>query len=108
MIIFSLFMVMDAENTDIEVIDFEKILRVKGVSKTELADRLNIPPQHVARTLRRLSKNLSEIDNILNLLGTSLKAEAADGAAGASLEASQQRTIENLSETIKNLTSKNQ
>lgn len=50
MIIFSLFMVMDAENTDIEVIDFEKILRVKGVSKTELADRLNIPPQHVART----------------------------------------------------------
>lgn len=95
MIIFSLFMVMDAENTDIEVIDFEKILRVKGVSKTELADRLNIPPQHVARTLRRLSKNLSEIDNILNLLGTSLKAEAADGADGASLEASQQRTIEN-------------
>lgn len=107
MIIFSLFMVMNAENTDIEVIDFEKILRVKGISKTELADRLNIPPQHVARTLRRLSKNLSEIDNILKLLGTSLKAEAADGAAPASLEASQQRTIENLSETIKNLTSKN-
>lgn len=49
MIIFSLFMVMDAENTDIEVIDFEKILRVKGVSKTELADRLNIPHTHRPR-----------------------------------------------------------
>ena len=89
------------------VLDIEKILRERDISKRDFAEKLGIAPQNVNRTIKRLSENLSEVDNILKLLGTSLKAEAADGAAGASLEASQQRTIENLSETIKNLTSKN-
>lgn len=89
------------------VLDIEKILHDRDISKREFAEKLGIAPQNVNRTIKRLSENISEIDNILNLLGTSLKAEAADGAAPASLEASQQRTIENLSETIKNLTSKN-
>jgi predicted DNA-binding protein YlxM (UPF0122 family) len=90
------------------VLDIEKILRERDISKRDFAEKLGIAPQNVNRTIKRLSENLSEIDNILKLLGTSLKAEAADGATPASLEASQQRTIENLSETIKNLTSKHE
>lgn len=83
-------------------LDIEKILREQGVSKREFAERLNIAPQNVSRTIKRLSDNYSEIEDVLKLIGYS------DEPINNDLLKSQQRTIENLSETIKNLTSKNQ
>lgn len=83
-------------------LDIEKILRDQGVTKREFAEMLKIAPQNVSRTIKRLSDNYSEIENVLKLIGYSEEPVNND------LLKSQQRTIENLSETIKNLTSKNQ
>ncbi len=83
-------------------LDIEKILRDRGVTKRELAEKLKIAPQNVSRTIKRLTDNYSEIESVLQMIGYDLN------VPGDNMSASQQRTIENLSETIKNLTSKNQ
>ena len=82
------------------VLDIEKILREQGISKKEFAEMLKIAPQNVSRTIKRLSDNYSEIEDVLKLIGYS------DEPASNDLLKSQQRTIENLSETIRALVSK--
>lgn len=85
------------------MIDFERILAEKGVKKQDFAEMLGEKPQNVNRTVARLNKNLSEIENILERLGTSLKNEL--GGSGSpdltdrllSIIESQQRTMENTS-----------
>lgn len=46
-------------------LDIEKILRDRGVTKRELAEKLKIAPQNVSRTIKRLTDNYSEIESIL-------------------------------------------
>lgn len=57
------------------MIDLEKIIAEKNLQKQELADILGDLPQNINRTIKRLSKNLSEIEEKLSLLGISLESE---------------------------------
>lgn len=88
------------------MIDFERILAEKGVKKQDFAEMLGEKPQNVNRTVARLNKNLSEIENILERLGTSLKNELGNSGTQdltdrlLSIIESQQRTMENTSKKV--------
>lgn len=60
------------QQTDIEMINFEAILKEKVISKTEIAQKMGIERANVNRTLSRYQKILIEIDDFLKLLNTSL------------------------------------
>ncbi|MDP3399264.1 MAG: hypothetical protein Q8S23_08985 [Bacteroidales bacterium] len=57
------------------MINFKEILKKKAISKVEIAKRMGIEQSNVNRTLDKFARNLSEIDNFLQILGTSLARE---------------------------------
>jgi hypothetical protein len=57
------------------MINFKEILKKKAISKVEIAKRMVIKQSNVNRTLDKFARNLSEIDNFLQILGTSLERE---------------------------------
>ena len=57
------------------MINFNEILKKKAVSKVEMAKKMGIEQPNVNRTLDKFARNLSEIDNFLQMLGTSLEGE---------------------------------
>lgn len=61
------------------MIKFSEILKRNAISKVELARRMGIDQSNVNRTLNKFNKNLSEIDNFLKSLNTSLKEELGCG-----------------------------
>lgn len=68
-----------AQQTDIEMINFEAILKEKVISKTEIAQKMGIERANVNRTLSRYQKILIEIDDFLKLLNTSLLEQLRKG-----------------------------
>lgn len=54
------------------MINFEKTLKEREVSKTEIAQKMGVERANVNRTLSRYQKILIEIDDFLKLLNTSL------------------------------------
>jgi hypothetical protein len=57
------------------MINFNEILKKNAISKVQIAKRMGIEQSNVNRTLDKFSRNLSEIDNFLQILGTSLAGE---------------------------------
>jgi hypothetical protein len=51
---------------------FEKILKEKGISKVQFAEKLGINPANVNRLLKKFEKNLSEIDNSFQTVGINI------------------------------------
>lgn len=60
------------------MVNFEKILKQKHVSKAELAKYLDIDAPNVNRIFKKYTKNLSEIENTLQFLHTSLREQFSD------------------------------
>lgn len=93
------------------MVDIDKILRERGISQAELARRLEMAPQNVSRIIKSDDIKLSVLNKIADALGVSVSSFFSNGdnhfeTENREILASQQRTIENLSETIKHLTSK--
>lgn len=98
--------------------DFEKILREKAVTQTELARRVGMATQNLSRLIKSDDIKVSALLKLADALSMhpidffsekycSVKFDNTFSAVSDStVIKSQQRTIENLSETIKNLTSK--
>lgn len=98
--------------------DFEKILREKAVTQTELAKRVGMATQNLSRLIKSDDIKVSTLLKISNALSMhpadffnekycSIKFDnTISTCTDSDVLKSQQRTIENLSETIKNLTSK--
>lgn len=100
------------------MIDFDKILKNKGIKKQEVAKSLGIEPTNINRNFDRYNKNLSEIDSFLDIIGTSIKYEILGDKSKESIDSSlltekndkinrllsiiesQQRTIETLSNKL--------
>jgi len=61
------------------MINFDEILKKNAVSKVEVAKKMGIEQPNVNRTLDKFARNLSEIDNFLQMLGTSLEGEMQIG-----------------------------
>lgn len=98
--------------------DFDKILREKAITQTELAKRVGMATQNLSRliksddikvgTLLKLAEALSmHPTDFFNEKYCTITFESSSvGGTDSDIIRSQQRTIENLSEIIKNLTSK--
>lgn len=65
------------------MINFDALLKKKGVTKTEVALRLGVDRANLYRTLGRYQKLLTEIDDFLKNLGTSLKDELSSDVSSA-------------------------
>lgn len=75
------------------MINFDALLKKKGVTKTEVALRLGVDRANLYRTLGRYQKLLTEIDDFLKNLGTSLKDELSSDVSSAYIQGEREERL---------------